>query len=504
MTLPNRRDALKWTAAAAAGAMLGRTDRAGAAEPPTSPDDGYLPAPQEKPHDFRLEPLGKVQPVASKRIEASPLSVGFETLDRQHFDPTRTYDLLAASGTKWARCQTGWNRCERVAGQYTFEWLDEVVDRLLEIGVQPWFNLGYGNKLYTPEKPDDYSVGWAPIFEASAREGWVRFVRAVAARFRDRVKHWEIWNEPNISGFWKPRQPNAKDYADMVKLTAPEIRRLVPDSTIIGASLAGMPRAYLAGCLEAGMAEHVDIVSYHPYRPVPEAGYAAEVAEFRRMLDAVRPGIGLWQGENGCPSRGGAKSAGALSKLPWDERQQAKWALRRLMTDLKLRVELTSYFHTVDLVGYRGITNYKGLLRGSDYTPKPAFCCFQYLAALFDAQTRADDDLAAALVLEPAGGAGADLLQAGFTRGGRGIWAYWCVSKLPTAWTVRSASATIALPPDAAGAARELERPALVDLMSGTVYRLPGTRQEGRLRFDDLPLLDYPLLIADAATILPA
>ena len=59
-------------------------------------------------------------------------------------------------------------------------------------------------------------------------------------------------------------------------------------------------------------------------------------------------------------------ATGALAGADWDETRQAKWLTRRIVYDLALGVDLTSYFLIVDLVGYRGSTNWKGLLRGDD------------------------------------------------------------------------------------------------------------------------------------------
>mgnify|MGYP000315475740 CR=1 FL=1 len=254
MSCVSRREALAWISAA--GAACVRAGRPASGQAATAPPGGPNSAdpsapPSETPYAFSLPRAGTLRAPRSAAIERSAISVGFETLDRRHFDPARTYRWLGESGAKWARCQTGWNRCETVAGEYAFAWLDEVVDRLLEIGIQPWFNLGYGNKLYTPEATDAAAVGWAPVFTGAAREAWVRFVRAIAARFADRVKHWEIWNEPNHSGFWRPRSPSARDYVELVRLSAPEIRRLVPGAVIIGGALAGMPKSYLAECIDS-------------------------------------------------------------------------------------------------------------------------------------------------------------------------------------------------------------------------------------------------------------
>ncbi|HUT33314.1 MAG TPA: beta-galactosidase [Planctomycetota bacterium] len=445
---------------------------------------------EEAPSPIGLEVLGKVAPRESRAVAASPLSVGFETLDRKHFDPARAVPHLAKLGAKWARCQTGWCRCEPAKGRFDFAWLDAVVDSLLKIGVQPWFNLGYGNKLYTPAA-DETAVGWAPIFDAAPREAWVRFVGKLAEHFRDRVKHWEIWNEPNISQFWKPAKPSAADYVALVKLTAPEIRKAVPDAVLIGGAYAGIPMSYIKGCLEAGMADHVDKLSYHPYRPVPEAGYAGEIAALRKLLDTHKKGVALWQGENGCPSKGGKGSTGALANLEWDETRQAKWLLRRILSDLRLDVELTSYFHTVDLVGYRGKTNFKGLLRGDDYTPKPAYFAYQCLCALFDADTRHKPELA----LELVGQQKVRLHDAAFARNGRALYAWWLPASLQQPFAPKKLTLRAPTPKDAA-----IADPVLIDPLTGTVHKLaPAATGDGSLTFESLPLLDYPLLITDRA-----
>lgn len=446
----------------------------------------------DKAFDFRLESAGGLKTLRSSEIDASPFSVGFEVLDRKRFDPTKTYEHLANLGVKWARCQTGWNRCEPAEGEYSFGWLDEVVNSLLQIGIQPWFNLGYGNKLYTPAKPDDMSVGWAPVFDDAPREAWLRFVDKLAEHFSDRVSYWEIWNEPNISAFWKPNRPNAADYVEMVKITAPVIRRHVTNAVIVGGAYARMPREYIQACLDAGMADHIDRLSYHPYRPAPEENYEEDVTGLREMLAACNKKVRLWQGENGCPSQGGPESAGALSNLDWDERKQAKWVLRRILSDLRLEVELTSYFHTVDLVGYRGKTNFKGLLRGTDYSPKPAYFAYQSLCTLFAGKVRHVDQVPELLDQKRM-----NLVDAVFECEGRLLYSWWYPADLFRPWEPREMTVQITLPKGA-----QLEAPVLIDPLSQRIYRFPRVElAEGQVTLKRLPLLDYPLLVADGRWI---
>ncbi|MFA7005447.1 MAG: beta-glucosidase, partial [Verrucomicrobiia bacterium] len=422
---------------------------------------------------FGLAAAGKLKTRPSSAIKASSLSVGYETLDRQHFDPVKTYQHAAQLGAKWARCQTGWARTEKTRGQYDFGWLDEVVNGLLKIGIQPWFNLGYGNPLYTP-KADETAVGWVPVFDEVAMGGWKKFTAKLADHFKERVRHYEIWNEPNLTGFWKPGKANAEAYVKLVKDTAPIIRQRVPDAVIIGGAFARVPMDYLKKCLEAGLAEHVDAISYHPYREMPEVGYEEDVRGVRELL-AQHNGsrIKLWQGECGCPSQKGG--AGALSKTDWNETRQAKWLLRRIVSDLRMEVELTSYFLIVDLVGYRGSTNWKGLLRGSDYTPKPAFFAYQNLCTLFDAEARKAD-----LPVRVEGAGETTVVTASFQRRGSPLCVYWTPADLTKDVPAQKVKVTV-------GA--KLNFPALLDPLSGRVYKITA--------FDALPLTDYPLIIAD-------
>lgn len=443
--------------------------------------------------EFGLRPAGQIKPVPSSEIQASPLSVGFETLDRKHFDPARTYPHLAKLGVKWARCQTGWCRCEPKPGTFDFRWLDDVVDGLLKIGIEPWFNLGYGNRLYTPKADDEAAVGWAPVFDEAPRKAWLRFTGRLAEHFKDRVRHWEIWNEPNIKTFWRPEKPDPADYVRLVKITVPEIRKRIPQAVIIGGAFAGIPMSYIDGCLAAGLADHVDKISYHPYRAIPEKGYVPQIKALRGHVAKHNPRVKLWQGENGCPSKGGPESVGALSRLDWTEARQAKWLLRRILIDLRLGVELTSYFHTIDLVGYRGKTNFKGLLRGKDYSPKPAYAAYQCLCALFDAQTKGIHDLE----LELVGQKKVKLQEAWFTRKERGLVAYWFPADLQKSWKARTLALRIKTPSPA-----NIAKPILIDPLTRKVYPLDRAKRAGQsLGVDGLPLLDYPLIIADASVV---
>ena len=81
---------------------------------------------------YRLTKISKIAPKASKDIKKSIIGLGFEKLDRDVFDPEKSYDFVAKSGVKWARLQSGWQRTEKRKGVYDFKWLDDIVDSMLK------------------------------------------------------------------------------------------------------------------------------------------------------------------------------------------------------------------------------------------------------------------------------------------------------------------------------------------------------------------------------------
>jgi polysaccharide biosynthesis protein PslG len=448
--------------------------------------------------DFKLPPLGRVKPRRSLEIAASPFSIGFELLDRRLFEPDRAYPMLAQLGVKWARTQTGWSRCETKKGEYDFSWLDKVVDSLRANGIQPWFNLGFGNKLYTPEALHETAVGFPPLNSQEAKAAWVRFAGRIAEHFRTRVQHWEIWNEPNIAGFWRPIAPSAESYMELVKMTAPLIRKRIPKAVIVGGGFSGLPLDFLEGCLELGLAKYADRVSFHPYRRVPEAGYDADVRTLRTLLAKYKPGLGIWQGENG------VRSANAIYGLEWNEPNQARWITRRLVSDLRHEIELISIYHTVDCPGYfiwskenSGWKMAAGVLH-EDFTPKPSYHAYQCLCALFDAQTK-KADLAIGVGSVAKGQEEVEIpaiCTAAWLRNGHPLYAYWYPADFSRPFAPRQIGLSLWSDKSA-----PLAEPVLVDPIGSQIYRLEGGKRDRGSWKLNVPMVDYPLFVTDRSVV---
>lgn len=81
-----------------------------------------------------------------------------------------------------------------------------------------------------------------------------QFAGAVALRYKGQsVRAWEIWNEPNLSAYWKTIQPDnttAVDpaaYASLANAAAAQIHHNYPDSAIITGGLAPLFEPYSRG-----------------------------------------------------------------------------------------------------------------------------------------------------------------------------------------------------------------------------------------------------------------
>jgi xylan 1,4-beta-xylosidase len=155
-------------------------------------------------------------------------------------------------------------------GQPVYNWtrIDSLYDRLLEIGIKPFVELGF-----TPDamKSSDQTifywngntshpdpVKWENLVDA--------FARHVIERYGvDEVRSWyfEVWNEPNLDGFWEGADQAA--YFDLYARTARVLKAIDPELRVGGPSTAGA--AWVPELLSFAAAEQVavDFISTHTY-----------------------------------------------------------------------------------------------------------------------------------------------------------------------------------------------------------------------------------------------
>ena len=135
------------------------------------------------------------------------------------------------------------------------------------------------------------------------------------------VRAWQIWNEPNLTAFWRPA-PDPFAYTRLLAAAAAAIRALDPGAEII---IAGMPESlggvapgyFLSRVYAAGGASSFDTLAVHPYAP-DVASLLAGVHQMRGVADR--------SGDAETPLRVtefGWATAGLPSLFTTDERTQA-------------------------------------------------------------------------------------------------------------------------------------------------------------------------------------
>jgi hypothetical protein len=347
----------------------------------------------------RLLDAGKIEPKSSKSVQKSRIGLGFEKLDRNVFDPEKAYDKVAQLGVKWIRIQSGWARTEREQGEYDFEWLDKIVDNLLQRGLIPWMCLCYGNGLYDEKAAQIFgAVGCPPIYSPEARTAWSNYVEACVRHYIGRVGYYEIWNEPDGIWCWK-NGASATEYAEFAIDTAHAIKKADPHAYIVGGAVCLRELEFLDTALKEGMAQCIHGVSFHEYTHHEEQVFE-RVASLRGICNAYNPSIDIIQGESGSQSKG--NGSGALKTGSWTQRKQAKQLLRHTMADLMTEVKFTSYFSCMDMIealngtvgdkasymdyGFFGVLGAEfdenGFAKG-EYTPKMSYTALQNICALF-------------------------------------------------------------------------------------------------------------------------
>lgn len=294
----------------------------------------------------RFDVEGHIKPKASKDIKKSVLGLGFEKLDRDAFDPNDCYDYVAKSGVKWARLQSGWQKTEREKGVYNFKWLDEVVDRLISDGVEPWLCLCYGNDLYSEAAKLHYgAVGCPPIFTEEERRAWHDYVVATVTHFKGRIHYYEVWNEPDGKWCWK-HGPNATELGHLNIATADACKEADPSCEVIGLVTCTNSHEFLEEFAATGALEHLDAISYHAYT-THDRTYDEIYEKYVDLCKRHKPGMKIIQGETGTQSQ--YSHSGANKFINLDEYKQANLLLKHFLRDIRNGVPLTSYFSCIDM-----------------------------------------------------------------------------------------------------------------------------------------------------------
>ncbi len=243
-----------------------------------------------------------------------------------HFTTPRPgeMEMLAAVGMRWVRMDLTWSETEKARGVYDFSAYDGLLAALDRCGLRAMLILDYGNPLY--------GGGLAPARD-EARDAFARWAAAAAKHFAGRGVLWEIYNEPNIDQFWKPRA-DVKAYARLAASAAGAIRAAAPGEVVIGPATSTIDLPFLEACFDAGLLDSFSAVTVHPYRSQPPESAAGEYAALARMIAARGSAAPVLSGEWGYACNTGGVSA----------ERQGKLLARQWLANIALDVPLSIWY----------------------------------------------------------------------------------------------------------------------------------------------------------------
>jgi xylan 1,4-beta-xylosidase len=155
-------------------------------------------------------------------------------------------------------------------GRTVYDWtgIDRLYDDMLKRHIKPFVELGF-----TPAalKTSDASIFyWKGNTSHPKLDGWAALIDAFARHLQQRygaaeIRSWyfEVWNEPNLDGFWEKADKPA--YFELYDVTARTLKKVDPALRVGGPSTAGA--AWVPEFLDhvAKSRAPVDFVTTHTY-----------------------------------------------------------------------------------------------------------------------------------------------------------------------------------------------------------------------------------------------
>ncbi len=190
------------------------------------------------------------------------------------------------------------NQLSSAMVEYNFTYLDRVFDDYLAMSIKPFIEFGFmPGKLASGDQTTFY---WkANVTPPKDYDQWADLIRAflnhVVERYgRDEVLTWlfEVWNEPNLKGFWK--DSDMEEYFRLYEVTSRAVKSIDRDLRVGGPAICGVDderwlAEFLTFCNRGEVP--IDFVTRHVYttdEPVWRGRYSyQELRAFQVVVDEL-------------------------------------------------------------------------------------------------------------------------------------------------------------------------------------------------------------------------
>lgn len=283
--------------------------------------------------------------------------------------------LMQSAGVGWIRLDFLWEDIEAREGKFDFAKYDNIVKLLRKKGIHI---LGVLH----------YSADWASAcgkWNCPPKDNalFVNYVCKVIRRYKDQVKYWEIWNEPDSSTYWQ-QQDGLKSYCQLLKEVYIAAKEIDPDCKILNGGLANGVSS-INHLYDNGAKGYFDILNIHFFQnPLLGKNSLAAVASYPKLAYKVMVRNGdrdkkIWITEIGCPGvKPGLKVDNWwLGANPGEDEQSAwvKAVYSELLKNQRVEKIFWAFFRDTKNHWNNGV-DYFGLIRW-DFSRKPSFYAYQ-------------------------------------------------------------------------------------------------------------------------------
>ncbi|MBM9489605.1 cellulase family glycosylhydrolase [Pseudomonas sp. ICBG1301] len=329
-------------------------------------------------------------------------------------------DKLKALGLQWVRLDLHWDQLEPAEGQYQVATLDQLVGNLQTNQLKSVFYLVGSAPFATTAPP---GAPYQDQYPPKNPDVFANRMALLSQRYPS-VDAWQVWNEPNLLGFWRPVADPA-GYFNLLTATTNALRSVNPDKPVVAAGMAflsEMPNGntMLSALSALGVNRLNTVVSYHPYNQLPEGNDPANldfVAKTQALNQSLRAeGVKtLWSTEWGWSNYPGPKEAQDLIT----RQQQADYVVRRVALMSAMDFDKIFLFTLSDLDQRASVRDQSYGLLDINANPKPSYTALKNFLDVSGPQLTPGDPPTADQL--PDG-----LFSIGWTRAdGHKLWYFW-------------------------------------------------------------------------------
>ncbi len=199
----------------------------------------------------------------------------------------RALQMIQDMGFTWVKQPIAWRDVESLEkGKYDWERTDRLIravhrsnlNLIVRIDHQPFWTQAPGTEPLENAPPQNL-------------QDFGDFCHALAERYGDKIRGYQVWNEPNLAKEWGNQPPDPARYVEMLRVCYVGIKTANPAAWVISAGMSptgtGLPAAlpddqFVEKMYQAGAAPYFDLLGVHAsgYKEPPETSPDEAAAKY--------------------------------------------------------------------------------------------------------------------------------------------------------------------------------------------------------------------------------